>query len=175
MVRIKQTEFGIQPIKIGGGVVKGEGRAGNQLSGLHGVTLTRLQGRSTSRPRNGPTPRLSLIGLFPAALVSFRARGRSGFVLRPMGVTFPCRAARYRLEWRAVPLMVVPPTSITGLAGTSRSRTTRAEDQSVTRRLRAFFLLCRPRGTVAVLCLATSRDSLLATRSDALSRTTGNL
>lgn len=57
--------------------------------GVHGVTLTRLQGRSTSRPRNGPTPRLSLICRFPAALISLRVRGRSGFVLRPMGVTFP--------------------------------------------------------------------------------------
>jgi hypothetical protein len=136
-------------------VSSGEGRAGNQLSGVHGVTLTRLQGRSTSRPRNGPTPRLSLICRFPAALISLRARGRSGFVLRPMGVTFPDRAAKYRLEWGAVRLMEVPPTSIAGLAGTSRSRTTRAEDQLVTRRLRAFFLLRRPRGTVAVLCLAT--------------------
>ena len=41
-VRIKQTEFGIQPIKIGGGVVRVKDEAGNQLSGVHGVTLTRL-------------------------------------------------------------------------------------------------------------------------------------
>ena len=41
-VRIKQTEFGIQPIKIGGGVVRVKDELGNQLSSLHSVTLTRL-------------------------------------------------------------------------------------------------------------------------------------
>src|ERR1700733_9164663 len=38
-----------------------------------------------------------------------------------MGVAFADRAANYRLEWGAVRLMEVPPTSIAGPAGTSRS------------------------------------------------------
>src|SRR5580704_5216381 len=38
-----------------------------------------------------------------------------------MGVTYADRAANYCLEWGAVRLMEVPPTSIAGPAGTSRS------------------------------------------------------
>jgi hypothetical protein len=44
-VRIKQTEFGIQPIKIGGSVVRVKDEleiSFRVYSGVHGVTLTRL-------------------------------------------------------------------------------------------------------------------------------------
>jgi hypothetical protein len=50
---------------------QGEGRAGNQLSGVHGVTLTRLQGRSTSRPRKPARSTLIYDLSFPAALFRF--------------------------------------------------------------------------------------------------------
>jgi YceI-like domain len=113
-VRIKQTEFGIQPIKIGGGVV----RVKDELEISH---YERCAAFGKARPRNPPAPPLSMICRSPELyFVSCKAEGQASFCW-PMGVTYADRAANYCSAWGAVRLMEVPPTSVAGLAGTSRS------------------------------------------------------
>jgi hypothetical protein len=113
-VCIKQTEFGIQPIKIGGGLV----RVKDELEISH---YERCAAFGKARPRNPPAPPLSMICRSPELyFVSCKAEGQASFCW-PMGVTYADRAANYCSEWGAVRLMEVPPTSVAGLAGTSRS------------------------------------------------------
>ena len=175
-----------QPIKIGGGVVRVKDELEISFRVYRASRGRDCKGAQRADREKRQEAPLCLICRLPRSsyFISCWWKVRASFC-RPLGVTSPDRAAKYRLEWGAVRLMAVPPTSIAGLAGTSRSPTWpllrciaeitgyKREERLVLRDAAARFPCCT--ATVAVLCAANGGDSLLAPRSDALSMTTGNL
>ena len=174
-----------QPIKIGGGVV----RVKDELK-ISFRVHTASRGRDckgaqrADREKRQEAP-LCLICRLHAALISFRAGGRSGFVLPAAGRYFSRSGSEVSIGVGRGSTYGSTSDFHCGLAGTSRSPTWpllrciaeitgyKREERLGLRDAAARFPCCT--ATVAVLCAANGGDSLLAPRSDALSMTTGNL